>query len=164
MLRGHPGVRRWEETDDVLQNAMLRLDRALKDVALESSLHFWNLAALQINRELLDLADHYQGPHGHGANHHTDWGGKAADDAGRPLHDLPDQAGEPSSLSEWSEFHQTVERLPEVEREVFGLLFYDGLSQGEAAALLGVSVRSFKRRWQETRHALAKALKGERPH
>ena len=25
MLRGYPGVRRWEQTDDVLQNATLRL-------------------------------------------------------------------------------------------------------------------------------------------
>ena len=28
MLCGYPGVRRWEQTDDVLQNAMVRLCRA----------------------------------------------------------------------------------------------------------------------------------------
>ena len=27
MLRGYPRLRRWEETGDVLQNALLRLDR-----------------------------------------------------------------------------------------------------------------------------------------
>src|ERR1700722_6951882 len=56
MLRGYPLVRRWEQTDDVLQNAMLRLYRALLDVHPESLRHFYNLAAQQIRRELLDLA------------------------------------------------------------------------------------------------------------
>jgi RNA polymerase sigma-70 factor (ECF subfamily) len=32
MLKGYPGVGRWSQTDDVLQNAMLRLHRALADV------------------------------------------------------------------------------------------------------------------------------------
>jgi len=32
MLKGFPGVHRWEQTDDVLQNAILRLSRALQDV------------------------------------------------------------------------------------------------------------------------------------
>ena len=32
MLRDFPGVHRWEETDDVLQNAVLRLCRALEEV------------------------------------------------------------------------------------------------------------------------------------
>ena len=32
MLRDYPRVGRWEQTDDVLQNALLRLWRALEDV------------------------------------------------------------------------------------------------------------------------------------
>ncbi len=32
MLRGYPLVRRWEQTDDVLQNAVIRLHRSLADV------------------------------------------------------------------------------------------------------------------------------------
>lgn len=31
MLRGYPLVRRWEQTDDVLQNSMMRLYRALAE-------------------------------------------------------------------------------------------------------------------------------------
>jgi RNA polymerase sigma-70 factor (ECF subfamily) len=41
---------------------------------------------------------------------------------------------------------------------VVGLLWYVGLSQVEAASVLGVSVRTVKRRWQEARIALARAL------
>ncbi len=33
MLKGYPGVARWEQTDDVAQNALIRLDRALHAVA-----------------------------------------------------------------------------------------------------------------------------------
>ena len=40
MLRGYPVVRRWEQTDDVFQDAMLRLYKALVDVTPESLRHF----------------------------------------------------------------------------------------------------------------------------
>src|SRR5438128_1367023 len=72
MLKGYPGVGRWEQTDDVLQNALLRLWRAMEAIQPESVRHFYNLAALQIRRELIDLAHHHLGPQGQGAKHHTD--------------------------------------------------------------------------------------------
>src|SRR5262249_44655981 len=71
MVRDFPGVARWEGTDDVLQNATLRLCRALKDATPESPRSFFNLAAVQIRRELIDLARHHYGPHGMGANHES---------------------------------------------------------------------------------------------
>src|SRR5436305_5872475 len=69
MLRDFPGVHRWEQTDDVLQNANLRLYSALKAVTPPSARDFFRLAALQIRRELLDMARRYAGPMGLGANH-----------------------------------------------------------------------------------------------
>lgn len=36
-------VGRWEETDNVLQRAMLRLYQSLENVTLESGRHFYNL-------------------------------------------------------------------------------------------------------------------------
>ncbi len=61
MLQDFPGVRRWEETDDVSQNAIQRLLRALRAVRPASMREFFGLAAMQIRRELLDLAKHYYG-------------------------------------------------------------------------------------------------------
>ena len=66
MLRRFERVRRWEQTDDVLQSAMLRLHRTLAEVRPESPADFYRLAALNIRRELLDLAKHYFGPCGAG--------------------------------------------------------------------------------------------------
>ncbi|HVC97875.1 MAG TPA: sigma-70 family RNA polymerase sigma factor [Pirellulales bacterium] len=161
MLNDHPRLRRWEETDDVLQGALLRLHRALSQAKLESSRHFFNLAALQIRRELLDLSRHHFGALGPGAKHYSDPQGRAADDAEAPLDRL--RAFEPQSLESWGEFHAAVEALPEEAREVFNLVWYDGLSQQEAAEVLGVSARTVKRRWQEAKVALHQALDGEAP-
>jgi RNA polymerase sigma-70 factor (ECF subfamily) len=156
MLRGYPGVHRWEQTDDVFQSAMLRLHRALAQVNPESLRHFYNLATLAIRRELLDQAKHHYGPAGQGAFHHSDA-------EGRLIERQPDSGLEPASLQEWTEFHEKVAGLPEEERELVGLLFYQGLTQEQAAVVLGVTTRTVKRRWRNARVRLAEALKGEYP-
>jgi len=158
MFHTYPGLRRWEQTDDVFQNAMLRLHRALAEVKLESVRHFFNLAAVQIRRELLDLAKHHFGPEGEGAKHHTD--GQPSDEPGGALHD---QAQEPVDLESWSEFHVQVDALPEQEREVVNLLWYEGLTQEEAATVLGISFRTLKRRWHSARLRLYEAMNREGP-
>jgi RNA polymerase sigma-70 factor (ECF subfamily) len=161
MLRSYPGVRRWEQTDDVLQNALIRLCRALAAATPESPRHFYNLAALQIRRELIDLAHHHLGPQGHGASHHTEC--HAQESQEEPLAAQADRAGEPSSLEEWTDFHRAVESLPDEEREVIDLLWYEGLTQEEVAALLAVSLRTVRRRWQAARLKFIEALDGEMP-
>ena len=56
MLRDYPALRRWVETGDVLQSSLVRLMRALETLKVESPRHFLALSALQIRRELIDLA------------------------------------------------------------------------------------------------------------
>jgi len=105
---------------------------------------------------LLDLARHYYGPQGSGANHHTD--GQAADDEGGRLHQ---SAEEPEDLTQWGEFHAQVGNLSKGEQEVVNLVFYDGLTQEEAAKMLGISVRTLKRRWQSAKVNLHEALNSD---
>ena len=162
MLRAYPRVHRWEETDDVLQNAALRLHRTLGQIAPATPRDFFRVAALNIRRELLDLAKHYYGPLGHGAKHAS--GGPSDSSAGeREPADRGDLSTEPSRLAAWAEFHEQIGALPDEEREVFDLLWYQGLNQAEAAELLGVSERTIKRRWQTARLRLHEALHGEMP-
>ncbi len=52
MLRDYPDVHRWEQTDDVMQKAVLRLCRALEAVPLATVRDFFRVAALQVRREL----------------------------------------------------------------------------------------------------------------
>ena len=156
MLQGYPNLRRWEDTEDIYQNSMIRLHRALSHVRIESTRHFFNLAALQIRRELIDAARRYFGPEGLGANHHTD--SQPSDDQGGTLHN---KANEPDDITTWTEFHVQVDQLPPEELEVVNLLFYEGLSQEESAKVLGISFRTLKRRWQSAKLKLYKELTGE---
>ncbi|MEI8371589.1 MAG: sigma-70 family RNA polymerase sigma factor [Planctomycetota bacterium] len=159
MLRQYPRVHRWEETDDVFCEAVTRLHRALETVRPELPRDFYNLAATQIRRVLIDMARRYYGPEGIGSHHDT----AAVNLKGNapPKHDRADLSGEPSGLAEWTEFHEHVEALPEEVREVFNLLWYEQMSQEEAAKVLGVTTRTIRRRWHESRFRLQKACLGE---
>src|SRR5207253_3062320 len=96
------------------------------------------------------------GPHGHGSHHHTD--GQPADDKDGAIHS---RAEETDDLETWSELHEQVEGLPEDEREIVGLLYYEGLTQEDAAKVLGVSLATVKRLWRSVRLKLHKAVKGD---
>ena len=61
MCKSFPNVRPWAETDDVLQGSLIRLFRTLRNIRPASTRDFFNLAAVHIRRELLDLARHYRG-------------------------------------------------------------------------------------------------------
>ena len=162
MLRDFPGVHRWEQTDDVLQNAAMRLCRALGEVQPPTAADFFRLAAAQIRRELLDLARRYSGAHGLGANHASVAGaGKApaARRRTRPHGHHP----RPRSPRRLDRLPSRGRALPAEEREAFDLLFYQGLSQAEAAAVLDVSERTIKRRWQAARLRLVQTLGGKMP-
>ena len=165
MLRSWERVHRWEETGDVMQNSLVRLYRSLSDAKPASVVDFFRLAALNIRRELHDLAKHYYGPRGIGANHATAaWKPSCDSESGDSLAWEPRGADEePGELAAWAEFHAQVGRLPEEEREVFDLLWYQELSQAEAAELLGVSERTIKRRWASARLRLHKILAGTLP-
>lgn len=158
LLRDSPAVRRWELTDDVLQNAALRLHRALKAVRPADPRHFINLAATQIRRELGDLYRHHYGPHGQAAHHASDPGGGD----GPPLNEArPDPAAGPQTDARAGEIHELVGRLPDEPREVFGMVFYMGLELAEAARRLGVSVSTVTRRYRQARLLLYDALGGD---
>src|SRR5438876_4694529 len=104
MLRRFPRVHFWVQTDDVLQNALMRLLRALEQVRPGSTREFFGLAATQMRRELLDLARHFFGPQGPGAHL-----------AGQPIQSTITDGGEPADRPEdledlecWCTFHQQV--------------------------------------------------------
>lgn len=153
MLGTFPAVRTQEQTDDILNGSMLRLHTTLADATPESLRHFFNLAGQAIRRELIDVARRLN--RGDGRRVIT-----LPDDAAA-LHP-PGREGCPVDLASWGEFHQAVESLPEAEREVVNLLWYEELSHAEAAAVLGVSERTILRRWHSARLKLARVV-GDEP-
>jgi DNA-directed RNA polymerase specialized sigma24 family protein len=72
--------------------------------------------------------------------------------------------GDFPGVHRWEETDDVLQEvLPAVEREVFDLLFYQGLVQAEAAAVLGVAEITIKRRWRAARMRLVQALGGRLP-
>lgn len=160
MLAGSPQVRRWTETDDVVQNSMVRLYRALGGVIPNDAQHFVRLAALQVRRELIDLTRRLRNPESFAANHDTN---VIADGSHRIDGAAAGEADGPARLDEWTRFHATADALPEDERAIFGMVWYLGLTQNEIADLLGWSPRTVRRRWDETKRAFTIAFRDEPP-
>jgi RNA polymerase sigma factor (sigma-70 family) len=158
MLRDFPAVRRWEETGDVLQNALQRLLRTLREVRPDSVAGFFQLAARAVRHELLDLARRYTGPLSSAANH------ESLPDAlaGSPLNQFAAPA-EVRNLERWAAFHEVVGRLPDPDRELIELGFYQGLSKGEIAKLIGVDERTVRRRWRGATRKIADELGDDIP-
>ena len=65
-----------------------------------------------------------------------------------------------AKVQRWTEFHEAVARLPDDLRVVFDLLWYQEMSQAEAAALLGIAVPTVKLRWMKARLRVQQALGG----
>ena len=157
MLRKDDRLTGWEQTDDVRQNAALRLWRSLEQIKPDTVAQFLGLAATQIRRELIDLARHYFGEQGMGRRSAPL--NPSADSAG-PEINASETTYDPGRLAVWTEFHRAVEAMPAEERQLVEMLWYLGLPQEDAAQQLGVDVSTVKRRWRAIRLKLHKVVQG----
>lgn len=163
MIRGYPHVRRWDETADVVQAAALRLHRALETVELRDPRHLLRLTALQIRRELLDLARKHTSPESAAAHHETNVLA-TADGVLMKVDLAADAAAEPADrLEPWTRLHDAIAALDADDREVFDLVWFMGATQHDIAALTGASPRTVRRQWESIKRRLVTALDGEFP-
>lgn len=160
MLSRFPNVRRWDDTDDVFQNAAMRLHRALGQLPIDSPRAIMALAATQIHRELIDLARRHAGPQSFAANHATNLGTPASGDTPQVI---AGAAAPADPLERWTQFHEAIAALPGELREVFHLVWYLDADQKTIAGLLGCSERTVKSRWREARETVRAALDGQSP-
>lgn len=162
MLRSFRAVRRWDDTDDVVQNAAIRFLRALDGTTPETPSHLVNLAILQIRREILDLARKHRGPESSASNHESD--ALAVDGRVVTRVDLaPDPHAQDRGLDRWAAFHAAAAALPHEDRRIFELAWFLGADQAEVAEHLGCSVRTVKRRWDDVKRRLRTACDDELP-
>lgn len=148
-----PRLGNLHETDSILHEAVLRLFRAFQEIQPQSVHDFLSFSAAQIRRVLLDMARQ----HGRGERNRSEW----SDLSELPLaarQDLADSSFDPSQLAQWGEFHHKVRELPEEEREVVDLYWYQGLTQAETARILGVHEKAVSRRWLSARLKLSEWL------
>jgi RNA polymerase sigma factor (sigma-70 family) len=160
MIGRFPNVRVLADTDDVYQDAVLRLLSTLTRLRPATSRDFLNLAAVHLRRTLLDLSRRVASR----PDLHRRLPASQADDScGDPLEDLPDPVPPPEELERWCRFHEAIERLPVAEREVLGLVFYHGWSQKEIAELFQVDERTVRRWWRHACDRVARDLGGQFP-
>jgi RNA polymerase sigma factor (sigma-70 family) len=141
MTRTFPNVRDQADSADVLQGSLVRLLRTLQTLRPPTTRDFFNLAAVHIRRELLDLARRCK-------KRRNDVALEVQDDS----HCAP---GAPPAVAAdvgadfdlWVRFHEAVDALPVEEREVVGLVFYHGWTQVKIAEMFGVDERTVRRRW-----------------
>jgi RNA polymerase sigma factor (TIGR02999 family) len=131
------------ETTDVANEAALGMYQVLAEIQPETPRDFFRLAAQRIRWLLLDRA-------------------KQLGRACRQLPENPpqavDRAAEASAAPSLEALYQHIDNLPDKEREVVDLLYFHGLSQVEAAAILGVTERSVRRYWTAARLKLLQDL------
>lgn len=145
MLHGFPGVHAHEQTDDVLQNALVRMTRALQEVTPQSVREYFALAAELLRRELIDLARRY-------SRRST-----------QALEEGNDAAPEATDIDQWAALQVAIEKLPVEQREVFGLTFYHGWTQPQIAELLQISDRQVRRLWTSACLELNRLVEGRLP-
>jgi RNA polymerase sigma-70 factor (ECF subfamily) len=139
MTRSFPNVRMQADTGDVLQSSLMRLLRTLRTLRPATTRDFFNLAAVHIRRELLDLARRCKG---------RAWLSlDLSDDSAHPTRHAEPATTLPEDFDLWVRFHEAVDELPLEEREVVGLVFYHGWTQVRIAELFAVDERTIRRRW-----------------
>ena len=121
-----------------------RLLKALREARPATVRQFFSLAAQHIRWELNDLA------------RRLDEQAPATELGDRPV---PAPAGSDSALSPDARLMlDAIGQLPDDDREAFDLVRIQGLTQPEAAEVLGVSVKTVQRRLNRARLMLAEKL------
>jgi RNA polymerase sigma-70 factor (ECF subfamily) len=148
---GQP-LRKWEEEDDVFQEAALKLWRSLKAVTPATPYEFFGLAALQIRRTLIDLYRRVTRRKGFARFRSLPAG------EGAQAFDFPDKSCSPRDLESWVSFHEEVDKLDEPERAVVDLVFYHDCLWSEVAELLAIPGEAAINRWESAKKKLKRAL------
>ena len=137
------------QVEEVLGSVVERLLKAMREARPPSVRQFFGLANQHIRWELNDLARRL--------------------DQQAPASPLPDEVL-PAPVSSGSgltpngrRMLDAIENLPDDEKEVFGLVRIQGLTQVEAAGVVGVSTATIKRRLNRGLRLLADLLADLRP-
>jgi RNA polymerase sigma-70 factor (ECF subfamily) len=137
------------QADELLGGVAERLLKAMREVRPQTVRQFFALANQHMRWELNDLARRLDEQ-------------PAAVELREAL--VPAPASSSSGLSpQGRRMIEAIEKLPEEEREVFGLVKVQGMTQAEAARVLGVAAVTVKRRLNRGLRLLTEQLADLRP-
>ena len=150
MVLARHRVTRADQVEGLIRQAANRLESVLAKLTPGSVEEFFRLGAMHLRSELRRLANEHLQP----AATDVRLGNNPVDTTTtsdvKPF-DRPTLREEADTWAQWLRFHVAAEKLPELEKKTFDLLWYHGLTQAEAAEVLGVSERQIKRNWNSAR-------------
>jgi len=150
MFHKFPVLQQSEETGDILHMLVLKLDKALSNVTPDSVSGYFALVNLNLNWILKELARKAKMSRTLKVNGMNDVLSKVSD----PYHG-------PASNQDWFDFFEILDKLSSESREVFDLIWLQGLTQKQAAKILDVSLRTFIRRWIKSKLEIRKLIEDE---
>lgn len=154
-LKSRPGLARWEQDEDVLQEVLMRLDRALQDAKPTHAGQVFVLAAQHVRWAVIDLVRKHLGPEGIARRHQT---GGIGDGLAYDSRTGRSESDDLAARLDHVRLHEAVERLAPELQEAWLLHTYLELTQEQAADVFGVSSKTIQRRVREARLALAADL------
>jgi RNA polymerase sigma factor (sigma-70 family) len=156
MFRKYPNLCTLEQTDDIVQKLVIKLHKMLDELVPEDTAGYFKLASQNLRWVLQDLARS-------NIAKNKNSGDMSTSVKRNELLNTKDPDGGPSSYAEWSEFYEKIELLPEENKQLFDLLWFQGLSQVEAAKFLKIPLRTLRRRWMITRILIRTLIKNQPP-
>src|SRR5580765_2698994 len=152
MAGSFPAVRAKHDVESVVHETWIRLLQALEKAQPPTLADFFRLAAHKIRQVLLDLVDRQRKL----AN--REMLGMVGSASADGLSALAQNTYDPSKLAAWTEFHERVQRLTDMERAVFEMHYYLDMSQAEVAKVLSLHPRKVSYLWVAATEKLAETL------
>jgi RNA polymerase sigma factor (sigma-70 family) len=153
MLYGSfPELARRHELDSVVHETWVRLLQALDKAEPPTVADFFRLAAYKFRQVLLDMAQ------GERRRAQREVLGLSGVDGGGPIPSAASTTCDPARLALWSEFHEKVATLGELERTVFEMHYYLDLPQAEIARVLELHPRKVSYLWIAATEKLGEGL------
>lgn len=158
MLGRLPNGERDAYAEELLQQSATRLRQALEKATVPSTLQLFVIAAGQIRAELLTIARNFSEQLAASATAGGTMIASAKPEANTEACGRNHSTAKPEKLEIWTNFHSSIERLPEQERQTFDLIWYHDLTQREAAKLMENSELQLRRHWISARLRLRNIL------
>jgi RNA polymerase sigma factor (sigma-70 family) len=153
MLHGSfPELARRHEVDSVVHETWLRLLQALDKTEPPTVADFFRLAALKFRQVLLDMAQSER------RRAQREVLGLSGTDGEGPAPSAASASCDPARLALWTEFHEKVDTLSELERAVFEMHYYLDLPQAAIAQALELHPRKVSYLWIAATEKLRESL------
>jgi len=139
------------DVTSIVHDAWINLDKALDSVDLKTEADFLRFMAHKIRQVLLTFATRARPIE---LNRRVSDSSSA--DSSASSQDQPsDRSNDPPTLAEWTEFHERVNLLPDMQRDIFAMHYYTEIPQSRIAELLGIPPKQVSRLWIAATESLA---------